>query len=217
MTRQEKQQGFAGQRLVVVPRPVVSVALRQPLLKHLLPTDVGFYPKARDHTCTRVRGCPETVFIYCARGRGWCEMAGQKHEITKDQLLVLPAATPHVYGADLEEPWTIYWFHAVGDNVPFYLEKLEVAPAKPVVTLGGDVRLFSLFEDVLKDIERGSTLTQLIYAAHSLAHLMGVILRHKEELILDWNPGLRGSPTEFGHSHPAHWGRHGGRAATQSC
>ena len=179
--RRDKLEGFPGERLVVVPRPMVSVAVQQPLLKNLLPTDAGFYPRAHGHKCTRERGCPETVFIYCARGNGWCEMAGRRHEVAEDQLLVIPSSTPHIYGASKKQPWTIHWFHAVGSNVPFYLEKLEVTKDKPVVRLGGDVQLFSLFEDVLEGLEHGSTLTHLTYAAHSLAHLMGVILRHKDE------------------------------------
>ena len=179
--KQDKHEGFPGERLVVVPRPVVLVAARQPLLKHLLPTDAGFYPRAHGHKCTRERGCPEAVFIYCARGKGWCQMAGQRHEISQDQLLVIPPFVPHIYGASKKEPWTIHWFHAVGTNVPFYFEKLGVAEEKPVVRLGGDVQLISLFEDVLEGLEHGSTLTHLTYAAHSLAHLMGVILKHKDE------------------------------------
>jgi len=181
MKRPEKQHGFPGERLVVVPRPVVTIAMRQPLLKQLLPTDAGFYQRAAGHKCTRERGCPEAVFIYCASGNGWCEIAGRRHEVARDQLLVIPAATPHIYGAAKKEPWTIHWFHAVGTNVPFYLEKLEVKAEKPVVRLGGDVQLFSLFEDVLEGLEHGSTLTHLTYAAHSLTHLMGLILRHKDE------------------------------------
>jgi AraC family transcriptional regulator, arabinose operon regulatory protein len=181
MKTREKHEGFPGQRLVVVPRPMVTIAMRQPLLKHLLPTDAGFYPRAAGHKCTRERGCPEAVFIYCARGSGWCEIAGRRHEVAKDQLVVIPAGTPHVYGASKKDPWTIHWFHAIGSNVPFYLEKLEVKPERPVVQLGGDVQLFSLFEDVLEGLEHGSTLTHLTYAAHSLAHLMGLILRHKDE------------------------------------
>ena len=123
MKRREKQEGFPGERLVVVPRPVVALAVKQPLLKHLLPTDAGFYPRAEGHKCTRERGCPEAVFIYCARGAGWCEIAGRRHEVNKDQLLVIPAGTPHVYGAGKKEPWTIHWFHAVGSNIAFYQEK----------------------------------------------------------------------------------------------
>ncbi len=181
MRWREKHEGFAGQRLVVVPRPVLANALRDPLLRPLLPSDAGYYPKAKGHTCARERGCPEAIFIYCADGSGWCELSGRRHDVASNQLLVIPASAPHVYGAAKKTPWTIHWFHAVGSNVPFYLERLGVTEAKPVVPLGGDVQLFSLFEDVLEGLEHGFTLTHLIYAAHSLTHLMGLILRHKEE------------------------------------
>jgi AraC-like DNA-binding protein len=181
MKRREKHDGFAGQRLVVVPRPVLATAMQHPLLKHLLPTDAGFYPRAAGHVCVRERGCPEVIFIYCAEGSGWCEISARRHEITKNQLLIINAGTPHVYGASKHLPWTIHWFHAVGSNVPFYLERLAVTDQKPIASLGGDVHLFSLFEDVREGLQHGFTLTHLIYAAHSLAHLMGLILRHKEE------------------------------------
>jgi AraC family transcriptional regulator of arabinose operon len=177
----EKLEGFHGQRLVVLPRPIIATALQHPLIKQLLPTDAGYYPKAKGHVCVRERGCPEDIFIYCAEGTGWCEIAGRRHEVGKDQLLVIPATCPHVYGASKTKPWTIHWFHAVGSNMPFYLESLQVTQQKPVVPLGGDVQLFSLFEEVQEALEHGFTATHLIYAAHSLTHLMGLILRHKEE------------------------------------
>ncbi|MBW8864299.1 MAG: AraC family transcriptional regulator, partial [Verrucomicrobia bacterium] len=181
MKRREKHEGFVGQRLVVLPRPILATAIRHPLLKHLLPTDAGYYPKARGHVCARERGCPEVIFIYCAEGNGWCELAGRRHDIAKNQLLAIPAATPHIYGAAKKAPWTIHWFHVVGTNVPYYLEQLGVSLEQPVVSLGGDVQLFSLFEDLLEGLQHGFTATHLIYSAHSLAHLMGLILRHKEE------------------------------------
>src|ERR1039458_1182584 len=87
MESHEKHEGFSGQRLVVVPRPVLATAMNQPLLRNLLPSDAGYYPKARGHKCTRERGCAETVFIYCARGAGWCDMVGCRHSVQQDQLL----------------------------------------------------------------------------------------------------------------------------------
>ncbi len=143
MKWREKHEGFRGQRIVVVPRPIVEKALKDPLLRTLLPTDAGYYPKATGHTIVREHGA--------------------------------------VYGAAKKSPWTIHWFHAVGANVPLYLQRLGVTKEKPVVSLGGDVYLFSLFEEVVEALEHGFTLTHLLYAAHSLAHLMGLILRHKEQ------------------------------------
>lgn len=181
MKWREKHEGFVGQRMVVVPRPILGRALQNPLLKHLLPSDAGYYPRAGGHVRMRARGCPEAIFIFCAAGEGWCEIAGKRHEVSRNELLVIPAGTPHVYGADQKTPWTIHWFHAVGSNVPVYLERLGVTRERPVVPLGGDVQLLAMFEDVMEGLEHGFTLTHLIYAAHSLSHLMGLILRHKEE------------------------------------
>lgn len=181
MRWRQKPEGFAGQRLVVLPRRILATALQSPLVKSLMPTDAGYYPKARGHTCARERGCPETVFIYCCEGGGWCEIGGRMHEIGRNQLLVLPASVPHAYGAGKKEPWTIYWFHAVGAHMPIYLELLAATAEKPVIPLGGDVQLLSLFEDVLEELEHGFAMAHLLYAAHALTHLMGVILRHKDE------------------------------------
>jgi len=181
MKWRQKHEGFKGQRIVVVPRPILQRVAEDPLLKNLLPTDAGYYPKAQGHTCAREYGAPETIFIYCAEGGGWCEIAQRRHDVAANQLLVVPANTPHAYGAAKGEPWTIHWFHAVGTNVPLYLRRLGVTKEKPVVPLSGDIYLFSLFEEVVEALEHGFTLSHLIYAAHSLAHLMGSLLRHKEE------------------------------------
>ncbi len=186
MTLHQKLDGFAGQRLVVVPRPVLASVSLHPLLRNLLPTDAGYYPRAAGHKCVRERGCPETIFIYCAEGEGWCEIAGRRHQVGKNQMLVIKAGATHTYGADDDSPWTIHWFHAVGANVPHYLERLGVTNEQPIVAFGGDVQLYALFEDLLEGLQHGFTLTHMIYAAHSLAHLMGLILRHKEEA---WHGG----------------------------
>ena len=181
MRWRQRAEGFVGQRLVVVPRPILTTLMHYPLLKALLPTDAGFYPKAKGHKFVREHGCPEAIFIYCSEGNGWCEIAGQMHEVDQNQLLVIPPSTPHVYGADKENPWTIYWFHAIGSNMPLYLERLGVTADKPIVRLGGDVQMLSLFEDVFEELEQGFTMLHLLYAAHTLTHLMGLILRHKDE------------------------------------
>jgi AraC family transcriptional regulator, arabinose operon regulatory protein len=181
MKWRHKAEGFVGQRLLVVPRPVLSAALQNPLVQHLVPTDAGYYPKAKGHTCVREKGCSEAIFIYCSEGKGWCEIAGKMHEVAANQLLVLPPSTPHAYGASKKEPWTIYWLHAVGANMPLYLDRLAVTAEKPIVRLGGDVQLLSLFEEVMEELEHGFTSTHLLYAAHTLTHLMGLILRHKDE------------------------------------
>jgi AraC family transcriptional regulator of arabinose operon len=187
MDRAQKGEGFPGQRIVVLPRPVVTRALKHPLLGGLLPTDVGYFPKARGHLRERTEGVDQAIFIYCTQGRGWCEMAGTRHPVRAGELLVVPPETPHVYGADDKKPWTIPWIHTTGANVNAYLGELGVSADRPVLYLGEDPQLLALFEEVLEVLEHGYAPAQLLYAAQTLSHLIGVMIWHRHQ---QW----RGSP-----------------------
>jgi len=182
MKPRQRGVGFRGQRIVVLPRTMVASTVSHPLLKGLMATDVGYFPKAKGHLRIRERGAEQAIFIYCAKGAGGCEMEGRTHEVRKGHLLVVPAGVPHSYWADKERPWSIHWFHAVGTNVEAYLQALGLSAGNPVLPFPDDVQLLSLFEEVLEAAERGFTLKNLLYTAHSLAHLMGWLLWHADEL-----------------------------------
>ena len=181
MGQPEKPEGFPGQRIVVLPRKVVAHALRQPLLRGLLPTDVGFFPKAAGHRRERTVGVDQAIFIYCTHGRGWCELAGQRHEINTGELLVVPPDTPHIYGADPEHPWTIPWVHVTGANLNLYLAELEVSPQRPVLYLGDDPQLMAVFEEILEAVEHGYTPARLLYASQALTYLLGIMIWHRHQ------------------------------------
>lgn len=173
MNPREKGEGFPGQRIVVLPRTVVARALEHPLLRTLLPTDVGYFPTASGHWRERPVGAEQSIFIYCVRGRGWCELSGTRHGVGPEDMLLIPARWAHAYGADSGEPWTIHWFHAVGTAVPAYGAELGLTPARPITHVPGEVSLLALFEEVLDAVEHGYTPTQLLYASQTLAHLLG--------------------------------------------
>jgi AraC family transcriptional regulator, arabinose operon regulatory protein len=120
---------------------------------------------------------------------GWCEIGGQHHEVKRENLLLIPAGVPHWYGADHQHPWSIYWFHAVGASIPDYLDALGASVAHPVVLLGGNVQLFSHFEEILQALEQGFALPQLLCAAHAQAHLVGLMLWHRYQFHQDGIPG----------------------------
>src|ERR1017187_7284290 len=116
MDRPKRPEGVPGQRIVVLPRVGVAKAMEDALLRGLLPTDAGYFPKAAGHCMERRTGVNQAIFIYCTNGRGWCELGGQRHELEAGDLLVVPPETPHMYGADEEHPWTIPWIHAAGSH-----------------------------------------------------------------------------------------------------
>jgi len=179
MNQPEKGEGFPGQRIVVLPRPVITKARGHPLLAALLPTDVGYFPKAAGHLRERAAGVDQAIFIYCASGRGWCQLAGQRHEVQAGDLLIIPPETPHIYGADPQRPWTIPWVHAAGTNVGFYLSELGISVENPLLYLGDDPQLRALFEELVDVMEHGYTPSHLLYASQTLAHLIGLIIWHR--------------------------------------
>ena len=179
----QKKVGFRDQRIVVLPRKLVKDTLSHPLLKSLMATDVGYFPKAKGHFRIRESGAEEAIFMYCANGAGGCDLEGRTYQINKGHLLVIPAGVPHSYWADKEQPWSIHWFHVVGTNVGDYLDALGLSAASPVLPFPDDVQLLSLFEEVLEAAERGFTLKNMLYTAHTLSHLMGWLLWHADELV----------------------------------
>jgi AraC-like DNA-binding protein len=181
VNRREKGEGFPGQRIVVRPRQVVQSAQQQPLTAGLMPTDVGFFPKARGHLRERKEAIEQAIFIYCVKGSGWCEVASESHAVRAGELLVIPPQTVHAYGAGGKNPWTIYWFHAQGTLLDNFLTELKVAPTSPLVFLGEDQQVLALFEELLEVLEHGYTPQQMLHASQVLAHLMAVMIRHRHE------------------------------------
>src|SRR5262245_40043169 len=92
---------------VTLPPAARQVALDSPLTKPLFPSHVGFFPHARWHRVQRPTGTDSTIFNYCIRGAGWCELDGRRHSVEPGQLMVLPRAVPHAYGSNEKRPWTI--------------------------------------------------------------------------------------------------------------
>jgi AraC family transcriptional regulator of arabinose operon len=171
-----KAKGFSGQRMVVLPREVVAAALKHGLLRKLFPTDMGFYPEARGHSIERPAGVDQFVFIYCIKGRGWCQMEQNRHKIHPGEMLVIKPGTPHAYGSDNNRPWTIYWAHLNGDNTMLLLAELGITKAKPVVWLGEEPGLPALFEELLDIMEHGYAASRMLYAANILTHLIGLMI-----------------------------------------
>lgn len=177
MNLAEKRDGFPGQRIVVLPRPVVEHAQKHALIGGLLPTDVGLFPHAKGHLRERPDGAGQVIFIYCTKGSGWCELAERYFVVKSGDLLVIPSQVPHIYGTDDSPPWTIHWLHAIGSQLKLFLSELDVDENRPVVHIGEDTHLLALFEELLDAVEHGYTTLQLIYASQTLAHLLAAMIR----------------------------------------
>lgn len=159
------QEGFRGQRLASVPRPLVAEALRRPITGRLLVTDAGYYPDAADHRMQRPRGTPEVVLIVCASGMGWARVGSGMHRIGAWQALVIPRGVPHEYGADERDPWTIWWAHLMGSDVSKLADCMEATTERPVVPVRAIGRAVALLDEIVTCIERDQSPIRLLDAA----------------------------------------------------
>jgi AraC-like DNA-binding protein len=176
MNNPHRAEGFTGQRIVVLPRKVVGEALAGGLLQGLLPTDAGYFPKAAGHFFERASGVDQAILIYCVKGQGWCEIGGTQHAIRAGELLVIPPGCRHAYGADEEQPWTIFWVHVKGDSIPLLLAELGASRGNPVLPVGENPELLALFEELLDVVEHGYATARLLYASQILTHLIGLMI-----------------------------------------
>jgi len=118
-----KRAGFEGQRLIVIPKKIVSEFLvKDPVTRQVYITDIGYYPKAMFHYAERLHGISQHIIIYCIEGHGWIEIDKKRIGISPSQFIAIPANIPHKYGADEKNPWSIYWAHFKGENAAFISE-----------------------------------------------------------------------------------------------
>lgn len=175
MERQLRE-GFAGQDMFVIPRPVLAEARRHPLVRGLYPTDIGWYPKARYHHRDRVNGAPEDHLMMCLEGHGYVVVNDKKRHLQKGELLIIPRNFRHTYWAAEDQPWSIYWMHFRGEDSSYYVDRIpHVAEPVPIdrATLDDAVLLF---RDCLQTLENGYTLPILIYAAQAARHILSLLL-----------------------------------------
>jgi len=166
-----RMRGFTGERISVLARPLVREALGLPLTSRLLVTDCGYFPHAADHLRSRAEGSPQAIVIVCVEGAGWCRTSSVRSEVTAGRALVIPAGTPHEYGAAADRPWTIWWLHVGGDDVA----ELIGALTGPVVPVGDVYHAVSLIDEVLTRMERDDSVRSRQAAAGAAWHLLALL------------------------------------------
>lgn len=174
-----RREGFAGQHLVVLPPPVRKTAADHPLLRALLVTDAGFFPRAAGHRVERPQGSATHLLIACIAGRGWVRAGGRTQPVAPGDLLWLSSDHPHAYGADAAAPWTIVWAHFCGAEVEAWQRQFGFDPRHPSGRLHLEAdRLADLeFDEVYALLERGYSVPQLLAAATALRATLCAALR----------------------------------------
>jgi AraC-like DNA-binding protein len=158
---------------------VASVMRERPLLRRLMAVGAGYCSKPAGQVLRRPQRTHHAIFIYCVKGGGWAELAGRLYTVRAGDLLVLPPAVPHSYGAHVSTPWTIHWARAVGGDLREYLHALGVSAETPLFRLGEDLQLVRLLNELVQALEQGTAFPHLLHASDTLAHLLALMVDYR--------------------------------------
>jgi len=173
-----KRQGFKGQKLIVLPKKIATEFLtRDPVTRQIYITDIGYYPKAAFHYVERPAGIGQHIIIYCIEGTGWIELDRKRIGLAASQFTVIPAHTAHRYGANENDPWTIYWFHCKGEIAAFMVDLLLQRTRnhhQPAIAY--DENRIKLFEEIYTSLEKGYSQDNLRYVNMIFYHFLSSLL-----------------------------------------
>jgi AraC-like DNA-binding protein len=160
----KREEGFKGQRTVILPELIVSEIQKDTLGSQLYLTDIGYYPQAKFHHLIRKEGCKQYILIYCTEGKGWYSIEGKMNLVYANQYFIVPKGVTHSYGASNEDPWSIYWVHFSGLQASeFFGNSRNTSNITPSRISRIDDRI-QLFEEIIQNLEMGYSLENLRYA-----------------------------------------------------
>lgn len=173
----QKPDGFAAQRLLVLPDYMRKELEQHPLTSTLYVQDIGFFPHARYHYRERAEGCDTHIVILCAQGSGWIEREGHRRiGLLPRQLYIIPAGSAHRYGASDSDPWSIYWFHLHGQDALELIRCYELDQGAVQLTLGAYTRTIELFEQCCELLEnRIYSLPVHIHVSQTMRSLLSTV------------------------------------------
>jgi len=171
-------EGFANQRLLVVPEHRVAEISTLPVLRDLRVTHLGQFADAANHHVIRKHGTPDYVLIYCLAGRGGGEIAGEPFTLQAGELVVLPPQTAHSYFADQSAPWTIFWFHFTGERAADYVAALSIPEGEHVLQTPSTNELQRAFEGTYRHALDGFSDAGLLGISTGFARMIGLFRRY---------------------------------------
>ena len=157
-----------------IPGDVIEKNRQHPLLVNLFLLSTGHMREALGHYVERDT-IDTYLIIYCVAGRGWFRSNDTSWDVTRGDIVLVPRDTPHAYGADRDQPWTIQWAHFSGGATEALLKLANITPEQPVISIGERLNIVSLFDEILRTLQAGYNLHYLINAAAYLRQILSNI------------------------------------------
>jgi len=108
------REGFVGQKMIALPKSTINFIKKSAVTQNFYLSHLGYYPSAKLHYRKRKHGASQYILIYCIIGKGEIQIDGVKSMLYPNQFAIIPKKVKHEYKADIDDPWSIYWFHFNG-------------------------------------------------------------------------------------------------------
>ena len=174
------KEGFIGQRMIVLPPNVKKQVVKNELIKRCYLTAVGFYPRAVNHDRERKTGSPQYILLYCVEGTGYIHIQGVEIILTPNSYFIIPKNVSHHYRSSIENPWSIYWVHFMGESADLLYRRFveQNQPGKVVIPYE-EKRIFAFNE--IYDLAENSFDTREIEICNiKLLDFISSFIFHKE-------------------------------------
>jgi len=182
-----------GRRILMVPNTAIrKLVSRNTPFNMMYVTDMGNYPKAASHYVERKNGSPENIIFYCSGGSGWYETAQNRFLVYPNQFFILPCNQKHRYGANPEDPWSIYWIMFSGKSLEGLILKDALKHCFIPNTILHPQKFLDLFCDMFDTLSKGFTINNLLYANMNLWIVLMIFVHQK----IDKNKKLKNTPVE---------------------
>jgi len=174
----KKRDGFNGQKMITLPYSVLERDIKpDPVLSRLYVAQIGYFPKALFHYRERKNGCQDNILIYCVSGKGWYTIRDKRFELGPNEFVILPATDEYIsYGADRNDPWTIYWVHFSGHDVAVFNHRFGIGVTDEPRRILFNERGVQLWETMYQNLEMGYNNESLSNANLCLYHFIATFL-----------------------------------------
>jgi AraC family transcriptional regulator, arabinose operon regulatory protein len=170
-----------GRQRIEIPKSILKTyVLPNKLASPFFIGSLGYYPQAAGHYTNRKKGLPENLLIYCVDGNGWFRIRNKNYKVQPNEFFILPRNTEHAYGSDDNNPWSIYWLHFGGTQLPDLNKLPAVTTAFAPTPIRGREEIIAAFNKIYHALSMGYSINNLLFANLCVPHFLSLFIYNSQ-------------------------------------